>query len=102
MIAGCEAGSNAPIQQWHQPTRGVSDDQAGWRTASSAINNVFVLGAPVNASPCPRASSAGLFLATSTPAPRDRLIRVSAPGAATAVTCRPEACCLAAGQRARS
>lgn len=80
-VAGCEAGINAPTQQWHQPTSGASTE-----LGNIAIRNVFVLG-PDPASSLPVGASAGLFLAlanrgTST----DRLISISAAHAATSVT----------------
>lgn len=80
LIAGCEAGLHAPTLQWHQPTDG-SSAAAGAIT----INNVFVLGAPLNQSLQP-GQPAGLYLAmTNTGAP-DRLIKVRAPGTAGSVT----------------
>lgn len=78
-VAGCEAGANAPTQEWHQPTSGAS---AVFHQI--AINNVFVLGA-VPASSLLRGQSAGLFLALANSGSPDRLIGISAPGTATAV-----------------
>ena len=43
-LAGCEAGNNAPTQEWHQPT-----DGAGTVHENISIRNVFVLGAPLGA-----------------------------------------------------
>jgi copper(I)-binding protein len=84
VLAGCEAGSNAPILHWHPPTNGASATikEGG---GEIAIRNAFVLGAPVNAT-LPAGSSAGLFVGLVNTGPRDRLIKVSAPGAATSVT----------------
>jgi len=84
VLAGCEAGSNAPVLHWHPPTNGAS---ATIREGGGeiAIRNAFVLGAPVNAT-LPAGSSAGLFVGLVNTGPRDRLIKVSAPGAATSVT----------------
>ncbi len=62
--------------------RGLRDDQGG--PGQLAIRNAFILGAPANAT-LPAGSSAGLFVALVNTGPRDRLIRVSAPGAATSV-----------------
>jgi hypothetical protein len=79
-IAGCEAGFNAPTQQWHQPSAGAS----AVVNNEIRINNMFVLGA----SPAfwlPRGGSAGLFLALNNEGGPDRLIGISAPGSATAV-----------------
>ncbi|MBO0773942.1 MAG: copper chaperone PCu(A)C [Actinobacteria bacterium] len=78
-VAGCEAGANAPTQQWHQPTSGASTV-----FHKIAINNVFVLGAEPTSSLL-AGQSAGLFLALTNSGAPDRLIGVSAPGTATAV-----------------
>jgi hypothetical protein len=81
VIAGCEAGFNAPTQQWHQPAAGAS----AVVNDVLRINNVFVLGA-APAFALPRGGSAGLFLAiTNEGAAPDRLIGVTAPGTAAAV-----------------
>jgi len=79
-IAGCEAGFNAPTQQWHQPSAGASavvNDEI-------RINNMFVLGA-APAFALPRGGSAGLFLALNNQGGPDRLIAITAPGSAIAV-----------------
>lgn len=80
-VAGCEAGSNAPTQQWHQPTPGAT----ALVNQSIKISNMFVLGPRLNSTLAPGAS-AGLFLALSnigtTP---DKLVSVSAPGTAASV-----------------
>jgi hypothetical protein len=83
VIAGCEAGLNAPTQEWHQPTSGASKQVDG----VLRINNVFVLGAPPEAKLAP-GSSAGVFLAVANSGPPDRLIAITAPGAAAAVQMR--------------
>ena len=83
VLAGCEAGSNAPVLQWHPPTSGASATIKE-ATGELAIRNAFILGAPPNAT-LPAGSSAGLFVALVNTGPRDRLIRVSAPGSATSV-----------------
>ena len=80
VLAGCEAGNNAPTQQWHQPTEG-----AGTQVGQIAIRNVFVLGAPVT-SQLNAGQSAGLFFAVVNSGTPDRLLSVSAPGAAKSVT----------------
>lgn len=80
VVAGCEAGTNSPTQQWHQPTPGASAAVNG-----VTINNVFVLGAPPQ-SWLSAGQSAGLFLALTNTGPgADRLIGVSAPGTASTV-----------------
>ena len=79
-IAGCQAGFSAPTQKWHQPAAGASrivNDEL-------RINNVFVLGA-APAFSLPRGGSAGLFLAINNEGAPDRLVGITAPGAATAV-----------------
>ena len=79
-IAGCEAGTNAPTQQWHQPTPGafaVVDN-------TLRINNMFVLG-PAPGFTMPRGASAGVFFALANDGPPDRLLSIRAPGAATSV-----------------
>lgn len=80
-VAGCEAGANAPTQQWHQPTPGAS---ATLNTIT--ISNVFVLGAPPHTS-LAAGSSAGLFLALTNDARTggDTLVSISAPGTAGSV-----------------
>lgn len=78
-LAGCEAGNNAPTQQYHQPT-----DGAGTVQGNIAIRNVFVLGAPIGAT-VPAGQSAGLFLALINDGSPDRLLTISAPGTAKSV-----------------
>ena len=80
VLAGCEAGDNAPTNQWHQPTAG-----AGTMVGDIAIRNVFVLGA-VPGAHLAVGQSAGLFLAVVNGASPDRLLSASAPGAARSVT----------------
>jgi copper(I)-binding protein len=80
VLAGCEAGNNAPTSEWHQPTEG-----AGTTVGDIAIRNVFVLGA-VPGVQLAAGQSAGLFLAVVNGASPDRLLSVSAPGAARSVT----------------
>jgi hypothetical protein len=81
MLAGCEAGTNAPSQEWHPPTAG-SDKTVG----DISIVNAFVLGAPVGQT-VPAGSSASVFLAlTNSGSTGDRLIGISAPGTAKSVT----------------
>jgi copper(I)-binding protein len=79
-IAGCEAGFNAPTQQWHQPAAGAS----AVVNNVLRINNVFVLGA-APAFSLQRGGSAGLFLAINNEGAPDRLVGVTAPGTAAAV-----------------
>jgi copper(I)-binding protein len=80
VIAGCEAGANAPTQQWHQPTPGAS----AIVNNTLRINNMFVLG-PAPGFSLPRGASAGVFLALTNDGLPDRLISMTAPTAATSV-----------------
>lgn len=56
LVAGCEAGFNAPTLHWHQPT-----DGAGKTVRNITISNAFVLGAPIGKQ-IPAGQNAGLFL----------------------------------------
>jgi len=78
-LAGCEAGTNAPTQQWHQPT-----DGAGTEFNNIAIRNVFVLGAPIGQA-IRVGQSAGVFLAMVNNGSPDRLVSITAPGTAKSV-----------------
>jgi copper(I)-binding protein len=78
-LAGCEAGTNAPTQEWHQPTDGT-DATAGPMT----IDDAFVLGAPLGSTLAP-GRSAGLFFAVTNAGSADKLVSVSAPGTAKSV-----------------
>jgi hypothetical protein len=80
VIAGCEAGSAAPTQHWHQPTPGASAvvDNA------IRINNVFVLG-PQPGAFLPAGGSAALFFGLANTGSPDRLVSVAAPGSAASV-----------------
>lgn len=80
VLAGCEAGNNAPTQQWHQPT-----DGSGTVHNNIAIRNVFVLGPPIGAT-IGAGRSAGVFLALINDGSPDRLVSISAPGTARSVT----------------
>ena len=80
VIAGCEAGNNAPTQQWHQPTPGAS----AVVNNSLRINNMFVLG-PAPGFSLPRGASAGVFLALTNDGVPDRLLSMTAPTAAASV-----------------
>ena len=79
-LAGCEAGNNAPTQEWHQPTDGT-----GTVHHDIAIRNVFVLGAPIG-STIEVGGSAGVFLALINNGSPDKLVKISAPGTAKSVT----------------
>ena len=80
MIAGCEAGTNAPSLHWHQPT-----DGSFHAVGDITISNAFVLGAPIGAALQP-GQNAGLFLGIVNVGPTgDVLQSVSAPGVAQSV-----------------
>jgi len=80
LIAGCEAGTNAPSLHWHNPT-----DGAGATLGNISISNVFVLGAPIGGV-IPRGQDAGLFLGLVNVGSSDQLLRISAPGTAASVS----------------
>ena len=77
-LAGCEAGYNAPTLEFHPASSGVSTTVNG-----ITLNNLFVLGAPLG-SALPAGGRAGVFLAIQSQ-DGDRLLSVSAPGAASSV-----------------
>jgi copper(I)-binding protein len=79
-LAGCETGTNAPTQEWHQPTDG-SDIVHG----NIAISDAFVLGAPLG-SQLRVGQTAGLFLALVNSGSADKLVSITAPGTAKSVT----------------
>jgi len=78
VLAGCEAGFNAPTLEFHQASFGVSTMVDGIN-----IDNVFVLG-PVPGSTLPAGGQAGLFMALQS-SNSDQLTSISAPGAASSV-----------------
>jgi len=79
MIAGCEAGNNAPSLQWHQPTDGTSAGANG-----ITISNAFVLGPRIGAV-LRAGQNAGLFLGLVNTGPKDHLVGITAPGVAKSV-----------------
>ncbi len=80
VLAGCEAGLDAPTLEYHPASFGVSTTVSG-----ITIDNAFVLGPPLN-STLPAGSQAGAFLVLSTQDSGDQLLSVSAPGTASSVT----------------
>jgi copper(I)-binding protein len=81
VLAGCEAGTNAPTLQWHSGTEGASNI-----AQHIDVRNVFVLGGP-QASAIPAGQSASLFFAlVNDGTTSDRLLSISAPGTAKSVT----------------
>jgi copper(I)-binding protein len=79
VLAGCEAGDNAPTADFHYPT-----DAAGIVVGDLSIRNVFVLGAPLGSSLAP-GQSASLFFAIVNTGTPDRLVSISVPGVAASV-----------------
>jgi copper(I)-binding protein len=77
-LAGCEAGLNAPTQEFHPAANGATADTNG-----ISISNAFVLGAPLHTA-LPPGGRAGVFLAL-TAQNGDRLVSVTAPGTAASV-----------------
>jgi copper(I)-binding protein len=75
-LAGCEAGLNAPTLDFHPAAFG-----AYTTTNGISVSNAFVLGPALNG-PAVAGGRAGVFLSI-TAQNGDRLVSVSAPGAAT-------------------
>jgi copper(I)-binding protein len=80
VVAGCEAGNNAPTLNFHYPT-----DAAGTAVGDLSIRNVFVLGGPIGHD-LAKGDSASVFLALINTGAPDKLIKISAPGTAASVT----------------
>jgi copper(I)-binding protein len=80
VLAGCEAGTNAPTQDWHNPTDGVGKVQG-----NISLRDVFVLGAPLG-SALPPGQSAGLYFALISNGSPDKLLSITAPGTAQSVS----------------
>jgi hypothetical protein len=76
VLAGCEAGQDAPTSDFHPAANGAYQTQGG-----VSINNAFILGAPLNQA-LPAGSDAGLFLAMYS-AKGDELESATAAGAAS-------------------
>ncbi|MFZ0044673.1 MAG: hypothetical protein WAL16_02485, partial [Streptosporangiaceae bacterium] len=72
VLAGCEAGNNAPTLLFHYPT-----DAAGTAVGDLSIRNVFILGAGINSN-LRRGQSASMFLAIVNTGPADKLLSISA------------------------
>jgi hypothetical protein len=79
VLAGCEAGFNAPTVDFHQASNGTSIVVNGIK-----IDDAFVLGPPIGSS-LPAGGQAGVFLSVSAEY-GDRLLSASAPGSASSVT----------------
>ena len=76
VLAGCEAGANAPTVEFHQASFGNSETVGG-----VTIDDAFVLGPALN-SVLPAGGQAGVFLSLSAEN-SDQLMSVAAPGAAS-------------------
>jgi copper(I)-binding protein len=79
-VTSCEAGNNAPVNQWHPPAGGRYQ-----MFGDIAISNAFVLG-PAIGQTLPQGGSASAFLALNNTGSPDTLVSVSAPGTARSVT----------------
>lgn len=79
VLAGCEAGNNAPTLDFHPSTDSVTAN-----AGAIAIRNVFILGAPLGSSLQP-GETASLFFSLVTTGTADRLTSISAPGSAKSV-----------------
>lgn len=77
-LAGCEAGLDAPTLKFHQASSGATATVGG-----VTIDNAFVLG-PTPGSVLPAGGQAGVFLSLFAQN-GDRLLSVTAPGAASSV-----------------
>ncbi len=80
LVAGCEAGSNAPTLHWHQPTNGTFATVG----RNITVSNAFVLGAPIG-SVIARGQNAGLYLTLVNTGSPDKLVGIAARGAAQSV-----------------
>ena len=80
LLAGCEAGNEAPTVAFHPPT-----ETASIAVGDLAVRNVFVLGAPLG-SQLSQGQSASLFLSMVNTGAPDRLLGITAPGTAASVT----------------
>jgi copper(I)-binding protein len=79
LLAGCEAGNDAPTLNFHPPA-----DSSTFNAGSIYIRNVFVLGAPLGSKLRP-GETASVFFSLVTNGTPDRLTGISAPGYATTV-----------------
>ena len=78
VLAGCEAGANAPTLEFHPASFGTSETVNG-----VTIDDAFVLG-PAPGSALPAGGQAGVFLSIVTQN-NDQLTQVTAQGAASSV-----------------
>jgi copper(I)-binding protein len=95
VLAGCEAGLNAPVLHWHKPTPGASAVVGTLR-----INNMFIVGATPDTALQP-GTSTGVFFAVSSNGGPDTLIGISAPGVASSVSLPGGSVAVGRGQTVR-
>jgi copper(I)-binding protein len=80
VLAGCEAGNNSPVDDWHPSTAGADSV-----VQDISISNVFVLGPEIGQT-LPAGGSAGVFLALFNNGSKDDTLQsVTAPGTAKSV-----------------
>jgi copper(I)-binding protein len=92
VLAGCEAGANAPTLAFHEASGGAHKV-----VDNISINNVFVLGPPAG-STMTAGTSTGMFLALYNDGTQaEQLVGASAPGTATSVTLKHGAVSIAPG-----
>ncbi len=77
VLAGCEAGANAPTVEFHPASFGTSETVNG-----VTIDDAFVLGPSVNSAALPAGGQAGVFLSLEA-RNSDQLTSVTASGAAS-------------------
>jgi hypothetical protein len=80
VLAGCEAGQDAPTLEFHPAAFGLTTTVNG-----VSVSNAFVLGPGLNTE-LVRGEAAGAFMSLSTLNSGDRLLSASAPGTASSVT----------------
>ncbi len=80
VLAGCEAGQDAPTLDFHPASFGLSTTVNG-----IGVSNAFVLGPGLDTE-LVRGDQAGVFMALSTQNSGDKLLSASAPGTARSVT----------------
>ncbi len=80
VLAGCEAGQDAPTLDFHPASFGLSTTVNG-----IGISNAFVLGPGLDTE-LVRGDAAGAFMSLFTQNSGDKLLSVSAPGTARSVT----------------
>jgi len=90
VLAGCEAGLNAPTLEFHPASNGTSVVVNGIK-----VDDAFVLGPDIG-STLPAGGQAGVFLSL-TAEYGDRLVSATAPGSASSVTLVNGPVTLAAG-----